>query len=508
MDQNGNLRTATVSPPVRYFASGKVNICFGVVPDRPNWPIAYPLRTARLGVSGVHGRMKIVRCHFEWRREVLLLLGIACFLAFAAGCRGPQRKVDAHMRDLRQQWDSNVVYQANLPERIVDWNEAVGIMMARNLKLRQMRNDLTNAQEGVRQVFKDFIPTLNLQAGVTKFFTDIPGISPEDVYMNASSFFSVPGAVNFRARLYAAQLTELRSRAAKELAEREQIIDLYRLFFMAEELMDRQDRLETQRATAEAMQQVDPFTGQLMLTEAETLELANARETKSFQDRISDVLGSREYRWVLSPLGLPDLRYDEQPLPLTDTNRVAQLQMKLLAVELEAARAQLLGLKLRYWPELNINISGPPLYSRTAGGNETFWDAERLQASANLYWTIDTRGNLGRAIRQTKRQQELQRERYHQESIGLINRLIFTQQLISEVREQLAQVEAQLRVMDAIPPAQNFAALEKYAVDYRSLTQQHLQLKRELSELNALFWFVDEYAWRTEASPPSVEPST
>jgi hypothetical protein len=314
--------------------------------------------------------------------------------------------------------------------------------------------------------------------------------------------------VNFRARLYAAQLVELRARAAKELAEREQIIELYRLFYSAQEFADRTVQLETQRATAEAMEQVDPFTGQLMITETETLELGNAREAKALQDRISEALGSREYQWLLSPQGLPELRYSEAPLPLTDTNRVAQLQMRLLAVELEAARAQLLGLKLRYWPELNINISGPPVYSRSSGGNETFWDADELRANASLYWTIDTRGNLSRTIRQTKRQQELQYERYRQESIGLINRLLFTQQLITEVQEQLAQVNAQLTVMEAIPPAQTFGALEKYSVDYRTLTQQQLQLRRELSDLNALFWFVDDYAWQKEENTDLTIPST
>ena len=42
---------------------------------------------------------------------------------------------------------------------------------------------------------------------------------------------------------------------------------------------------------------------------------------------------------------------------------------------------------------------------------------------------------------------------------------------------------------------QNFAAIEKYSQDYRTLVQQQFQLKRELSELNTLFWFVDEFAW-------------
>ena len=177
--------------------------------------------------------------------------------------------------------------------------------------------------------------------------------------------------------------------------------------------------------------------------------------------------------------------------------------MRLLAVELEAARAQLLGLKLRYWPELHIGISSPPIYSRS-GGTDEFWDSEEVRANANIFWNIDTRGNLSRAIRFTKRQQELQQERYRQESLSLINRLIFTQQLIAEVRKQLEQVEAQLVVMEAVPPAQTFADLEKYAVDYRSLTAQQLQLKRELSELNALFWFVDDYAWRRDEGEPNT----
>jgi len=90
----------------------------------------------------------------------------------------------------------------------------------------------------------------------------------------------------------------------------------------------------------------------------------------------------------------------------------------------------------------------------------------------------------------------------------LINRLLFTQQLITEVQEHLAQVNAQLTVMEAIPPAQTFGALEKYSVDYRTLTQQQLQLRRELSDLNALFWFVDDYAWRKEENTDLTIPST
>jgi hypothetical protein len=245
------------------------------------------------------------------------------------------------------------------------------------------------------------------------------------------------------------------------------------------------------------MEQVDPFTGQVMRTEMETLDLTYLRDLKSFQDRASELLGSRQYRWIFSTNGLPVLNYHQSPLPLGDTNRVAQVQMRLLAVELEAARAQILGMKLRYWPELNIFVSGPPIYQQTSG-HDRFWDSEEVRASADLFWTVDTRGNNRRMIRQTMRQQDLQIRQYQQESLALLNRLIFTQQIMDTMQKQLTNVESQLALLLSIPPAGNYDAIQKYSFEYHTLTQQQIQLKRDIAELNALFWFVDENAWRAE----------
>jgi outer membrane protein TolC len=412
----------------------------------------------------------------------------------AIGCGSPNRKVGEHLGRLREAWQTNLEEQAHLRERVLEWTNAVELVLQHNLKLVQARIELTNAQENVRQVYKDLIPTLNARAGISKQLSQLANLSENDLTLSADSFFNVPGVISFGSRLYAARLYQLRAQAAYELAEREQLIELYRLFFSADELRDESTRLEMQRATAIAMQQVDPFSGRLMQTELETRELAFSREVKGFQDRASEVLGSRASRWVFSTNGLPLLRYQQNPLPLGDTNRVAQLQMRLLAVELEAARAQILGMKLRYWPELNIFITSPPLYQKQFG-QERFWDSEEVRASADLFWTIDTRGNNARMIRQTVRQQDLQIQRYQQESLTLMNRLLYTQQIIDTVQKQLERVESQLALLLAIPPAQNYTAIEKYSIDYRTLTLQQLQLKRELSDLNALFWFVDEAAW-------------
>jgi hypothetical protein len=232
----------------------------------------------------------------------------------------------------------------------------------------------------------------------------------------------------------------------------------------------------------------------MMQTELQTREISALKETRSFHQRAAELFSDYSYRWQLVTNGMPNLQYNVNPLPIGDTNRVAQLQMKLFALELEAAKATITGIKMRYWPELNIFISGPPVYQKLAG-RSVWWDAEQVRGTADLYWQLDTRGYTSRQLKQTRRTQDLQRARFEQESLALIDRLLFTQDLMKRTQEQLDRTDRQLQFLLAVPPAQNFLAVQKYAEDYRQLTRQQIQLRRELSEFNSLFWFMDEQAW-------------
>lgn len=398
------------------------------------------------------------------------------------------------MEGLRHEWATNLAWQATLPERTLDWPGALAMLQTQNLKLRQARTELTNAQEAVRQVFRDLVPMLNLHAGVAKRLVDVPTIGANDVSLSADSFFNIPGLVSFGARLYITRLGALRAESAAKLTEREEIISLYRLFWEAEEVQAQAKDLQVQRETAQAFSGVDLFTSQLMLTEAELRETGRQQSYQTLQQRISETVGDSSFRWRLVTNGLPAFSYATDPLPLSDTNRVGQLQMRLAAIELEAARAALAGIKLRYWPELNIFVTGPPLYQRNFG-QEQFWSAGDLRASADAYWTIDTRGYVARQVRQTKRQQALQEERMRQQALTLMGRLLFTQQLLQRSVEQEHELQQELMVLEAVPPAQNFSSLQKFSVDYQNTTDQLRRVRRDIADLNALFWFVDEAAW-------------
>ncbi len=418
------------------------------------------------------------------------------------GCAGPEKRVAEQMAGIRQSWSADYAQQSDLPVRQIDWPTALELMLQNNMKLRQSRMDLTNTLDNYRQIFRELIPSLNLRAGVSKRLASLNTLSFDDVTFSADSFFNIPGLVNFSARIYVARLMMLRARTAYELAHREQTIELYRLFNGVQEESAEVDKLAVQRANTAAMTAIDPFTGRMMETELKLRETASLKSMRALQQRASELFSDHSNRWELLTNGLPDLRYHLEPLPLDDTNRIAQLQMKLVALELEAARAAITGIKLRYWPELNIFISGPPVFQRSTG-QERWWDAEAVRGSADLFWHIDTRGYISRQLRQTRRSQALQRDRFKEESRALMDRLIFTQQLARSTQEQLDRTEREIQFLLAIPPAQNFLSVQKYAADYRALTQQQIRLRREIAEFNALFWFMDEQAWPTPASLPS-----
>lgn len=421
-------------------------------------------------------------------------LALLAVIATWLGCGSVEKHVDLRMDQLRVDWQTNLVRQANLPEQKIDWPTARRMMLEKNLKLRQARTDVTNAIENYRQIYRELLPTLNARAGVAKNLASLNTISPDDVSFSADSFFNVPGLVNFASRLYVGKLTMTRARTAYQLAEREQTIELYRLFTGVQEQQVEVDKLNVQRANASAMSRIDPFTGRMLETELQVRETSAVKADRDLQQRASDLLSSYDYKWVLLTNGLPEFHYNTDPLPLNDTNRVAQLQLRLFALELEAARLTLIGIRMRYWPELNIFVSGPPVYQQFAGGG-SWWDASQVRGSADLFWQIDTRGYVSRQLKQTKRSQALQRERFENESLSLMDRLIFTQDLMKRSQEQLNRTDKEIAFMLAVPPVQNFASVQKYIEDYRALSQQQIRLRREMAEFNALFWFMDEDAW-------------
>jgi hypothetical protein len=398
------------------------------------------------------------------------------------------------MPELRAQWHTNVIRQADLPPRTLNWSEAVAILREHNLKLRRARIEVTNAQENVRQVFKDLLPQINFHSGISQTFADIPATTWDNVFIDVNGFFNIPGFISLDARYFAAKLTSIRAGTMSELADREQIIELYKLMLAFQEHLEARNALESEKQFSTAVQAVDDITGQVLQRQNENRELALLREADALQQRAGDLFGDRGWKWIVTTNGAPDLDYETAPLPLADTNRIAQLQMRLVALELVGAWARIVGIKLQYWPEMRLFVSGPPVYTRRSG-SETFFDADQIRFTADVFWTLDTRGQVSRQLRQTRREQDLQIEQVRQQALALIARLLSAQRMVDDLRREIMELGQVIPIVEGVAPAAEFTSIVKAAETRRSLRDQERRLRRELAELNTLFWFVDEQKW-------------
>jgi len=419
---------------------------------------------------------------------------LATLALVLTGCLSAERKVAQKLPEVHARWQADVARQAALPERNLDWQQAVSLLRANNSKLRAARVNLTNSQELARQVFRDLIPTINLRSGVTQSPKNLPATSLDDVTFNIDSFFNVPGVVNFDARLFAGRLAVLRARAACQLAEREQSIELYKLFLQARENDEIAAELESERLLARAVRQADNLSGQILLKEIRSEELSLEKARQEMQTQIGEILMDGQYGWILRTNGLPDFRYDVQPLPLADTNRVARLQTRLVALELVGAWAQIRGIKLQYWPELTIFVSGPSVYEHVNAVNH-FWSTADVQASADFFWSLDTRGYVSQQLRQTKREQDLEKARLELDSEELAARLLAAQRLAGSLRQEIQELDRLISILDQVPPDLDLNSIVQAADSNRSLRLHRFKLQRDLAEVNTLFWFVDEQKW-------------
>jgi hypothetical protein len=417
-----------------------------------------------------------------------------------AGCLSPTKKVSNYYGDVQAQWRTNVARQMALPVRNLTWPEALDLLQERNLKLRRSRNDITNAIENVRQVFKDLLPTLNFRAGVSESIREITSVGVDDVTFSIDSFFNIPGVVNMSTRLFGTKLALLRSQTVYELAVREQTLELYRAFLEAQEHREVSAQIETEKLFAQAVQRADAISGEALLRDITGRALAFEKETDALQSRISDLMGGREWRWNLITNGIPGFAYEASPLPLADTNRVAQLQMRLVSIEIAGAWAREVGIKLQYWPEVNVFVTAPALYQRINGVNRT-WRPDEIVLRGDFFWRIDTRGYVARQLKQARREQVLQLLQIQQDSLALIDKLLAAQRLLTLGREQLTQLQRVMPLLEQVPMPADFAGILSLLDLYRNLREQDRKLRREIAELNALMWFVDEQKWYSPTKP-------
>lgn len=386
---------------------------------------------------------------------------------------------------LQKNWAART--QAENPAHNLSWEEALTQIRGHNAKVRAAAVEVLRAEEALDQVKRSLIPTLSLQTGYNRALDNSANAGFDPFFFATNIFFDVPGLVNFRVRHEAAVLSLTRARLMRDMVWREQVTELYRLALADGRMQERDGLLQRQLHAIGALADGAPRIAAQERARVQALQARLVDERGETQTQLGDLLGLPGASIAVH--GLPALRYDraaERPAAA----RLAQLPLRLAAIDLVALRARQLGVRLQNWPEVTVSVSSPAVY-RSSGGRDSYWSSSEVYVGANAYWTIDTQGRRASQARIGEAELAARREALDQEAARMAAKLRFALDRLGRTDARLAEVRGAL--------ADAPAALRVPLLDSRDA------LQAERAEWQIVLWFFDDTGWPAE--PADAKPA-
>ena len=287
-------------------------------------------------------------------------------------CSVEQRIGDAR-EDLMEKYHNLPKWQS-LPVKEIGWEKALALL-ENNLELQNARLQVKKAKQDRDDVYKDFIPLVDLG-----YYFNTALLKSNSYYSRDSSFdvnviFSLPAITRLPIDHYTRSLALFRAEKNLELKRRELVARLWQVF--------RQNELDRNRREMEDAG-TDTLTADMKLRRHER-ELQDREQSQ----RLCALLNDYTARWVPKPSTLPKVNWQNYRKLALVPDELTQTKMALI---LESARLRKLGVGMRYLPNVRLNFYSPTLFSISGGSTEGFMSgAEDIRLNLNAYMQLDSR---------------------------------------------------------------------------------------------------------------------
>lgn len=426
------------------------------------------------------------------RPPLLVFSSIVFGLLF--GCQSPRARIHERTIERTAAYHEEALRGADLAPAPLTYADALASLRSHNLELRAARNAIAAAEERARQVFKDLLPGATLSASLSRSVTDLANLSRSDLAYAAFAFVNIPGLIQLKLRHYASQLELLRARWACELKERELTLQLREAFLRADLLESRRRSLQASLQWASTGSLLNGLEVDPLGIERESILYALRNEADSLQLALTLLIGDGSRRWQPERSGVPVLDYAESPPDFADTDRYGQLFRQLQALDIEALSLRERGIKLQYWPDLRLSLSSPPLY-QNSGGTASSWNVDQVLFSANATMPIDLQGNIGRQLREFRRDRDLQFDRMADQLSLTLQRLAASRDALALTSRRLRVADLRLQALRTLPLTQSPESVRQNLDRLLRLDEQRTTLLLERARLEHLFWILDETRW-------------
>ncbi len=264
----------------------------------------------------------------------------------------------------------------SLPVRSLSWERAVALLEAQNLEMQRARQSVKEAQNRRDRVYRQFIPLVD----IGYYFNTALMKSEGRSYSNYSNFdvniiFSLPDLMRLPVDHYTRSLALFKAEKDLEQKRRELTAKLWQMF--------RENGLEQRRRGTE-----DAAT-ESRLADKELKERERSLQNREKTQQLCALLNDYTARWQPNAATMPQVSWSQYREKARVPDALTQIQM---ALTLEAAHLQKLGVAVRYLPTARVNFYSPSLFSVSGGSTEGFLSGETdVRMNLNTYLQLDTR---------------------------------------------------------------------------------------------------------------------
>lgn len=283
----------------------------------------------------------------------------------------------------------------DLPVRVITWQQAVSMIRDNNLDIKDMNDQLANAERQELSIYTNLIPGLSYYGYMTRSVAELSRpMSGKELSSRINMTFSVPALTRIPYDVYSSQVRTFSIVKAKEGTMRELTSRLYRQVRLRE-------IGEAKKALGAGVQDAE--------LDSEKERLMQKQSDERYWQDVAQILGDYSARWHILPSSMPHVRWEDYE-PLLD--QLGELVVCQYAMRLEQARLAQYGVALNYLPTINTGIYNPSLFSYSGGiYSGTFLNSRDTYINLSISYSLDTRLSDWNVYQQSKARYEREKEK-------------------------------------------------------------------------------------------------
>ncbi len=382
---------------------------------------------------------------------------IGCWVLVLASC-----SIEKRVQERVEQISAAVEKQPDveqLPTRTMSWNAAVAFAMENNLDIRRAKLAIEDSERRVRRVYMDMIPGVNLDALLTKDVGKLGSVTGDDIGYHTNILFNVPSLTQIPITYYSAKASLFRANKALEMKKREIVSKIYKNVRSTEiGLM----QYQFSKQEAQVKEKTDGTVS--------NVDLEWKEKSRTLSMELLSLMGDTSCRWKVDPQTVPALSWDRYKVA---SQKLDNLVLAMMAMEIEASRLNLLGIKMQYFPSLNVNFYSPSLFTSTGGTyGGVFADSGDMFVNMSLSWQVDTKLSIWDSLQSAKASHALLEKEVHLRAMDRKDKVKKLMESREKFEAWASYMTKRAAFLDSTPPL----SLEEYQSNQQEVSKMYQEL--------------------------------